>query len=192
MIRIKKVDNRELNILEKIYIIEIFKGFMVTFKHLFRNLFHPSKIITISYPEERIPIEGNAGKRTMHRIKIRADGTPKCVACMLCATICPAKCIHIEAGESDKKIEKYPEIFDIDISRCIMCGLCVEACPEDAIAMDTGVFPSGAYDRYKNIKRDGLYMTKEELFRNLIGESPSRKGAANRLANEEFDLEKNK
>ncbi|PIS47680.1 MAG: NADH-quinone oxidoreductase subunit I, partial [Elusimicrobia bacterium CG08_land_8_20_14_0_20_51_18] len=143
MIRVKKIETKELNLLELVYLPEIIKGLLVTMKHLFRNLFRPSNLPTISYPEEKIELPGNAKLRSRHRIKLRKDGSPKCVACMLCATICPAYCIHIEAGETENAVEKYPEVFDIDLSRCIMCGLCVEACPEDAIIMDTGEIPGG-------------------------------------------------
>ena len=65
----------------------------------------------------------------------------------MCATICPAQCIYIEAGEYEtgdpaseiRVIEKYPTQFVIDELRCIVCGLCVDACPKDAIRMDTGL-----------------------------------------------------
>ncbi|HSM93952.1 MAG TPA: 4Fe-4S dicluster domain-containing protein, partial [Anaeromyxobacteraceae bacterium] len=70
----------------------------------------------------------------------REDGKPRCVACYMCATVCPAQCIYIEAAEVEgDPIEKYPKKFVIDELRCIMCGFCVEACPKDAIRMDTGV-----------------------------------------------------
>ena len=176
MIEIKKVNNRPLNLLERIYVWEIFKGFLVTARHFFVNLFCPGKIITIQYPEITRPLEHAAKRRTRHRLKMRANGTPKCVACFLCATACPAFCIHIEAGEfTSSQVEKYPAVFDVDLSRCVMCGMCVEACPEDAIAMDTEVIPGGV------LKREDMYLTRSELLHNLPGE-PSVKGAANRLA----------
>jgi NADH-quinone oxidoreductase subunit I len=55
----------------------------------------------------------------------------------MCATVCPAKVIEIEAGfDLDDPVHpKYPVRFEIDYSRCVFCGLCVEACPEDAIRM---------------------------------------------------------
>ena len=74
--------------------------------------------------------------RGIHILTAREDGTPKCVACYMCATVCPAECIYIESGERpEKTIEKYPTRFDIDLLRCVYCGFCVDACPEEAIIM---------------------------------------------------------
>ncbi|MCX7698984.1 MAG: NADH-quinone oxidoreductase subunit I [Candidatus Goldbacteria bacterium] len=184
MIRTKYIKIKDLNFIEKIYIIEVLKGFVITFKHFFSNLFKMftnKKIITIRYPEEKIPVLGVAKLKSNHRIKLRHDGTPKCVACMLCSTICPAKCIYIEAEEVESIIEKAPKIFNIDLSKCVMCGLCVEACPEDAISMDKGIFEGGSYNRFLNKSLGGLFYTKKELFLNLENEKISELGASNSL-----------
>ncbi|MCX7641460.1 MAG: NADH-quinone oxidoreductase subunit I [Elusimicrobiales bacterium] len=184
MIRTKHIKIKELNIIEKIYILEIIKGYIVTFRHFISNLFKQitgKKIVTIRYPEEKIPVLGIAKIKSTHRIKLRLDGTPKCVACMLCSTICPAKCIYIEAYETDLIVEKAPKTFNIDLSRCVMCGLCVEACPEDAITMDSGSFEGGTYNRFLSKSLGGLYYTKKELFINLEHEKISNLGASNSL-----------
>jgi NADH-quinone oxidoreductase subunit I len=99
-------------------------------------------ITTIQYPEEKRPYPERF--RGVHRLTHRADGSPRCVACLCCSTACPAQCIHIEAGEyepgdSRYGYERYPKVFVIDELRCIFCGYCVEACPCDAIRMDTGI-----------------------------------------------------
>ena len=99
-------------------------------------------ITTISYPEEKRPYTDRF--RGLHRLTIRDDGSPRCVACLCCSTACPAQCIHIEAGEyaegdPRRGYERYPAKFVIDELRCIFCGFCVEACPCDAIRMDTGL-----------------------------------------------------
>ena len=74
--------------------------------------------------------------RGVHRLNKDEEGRVKCVACFMCSTACPARCIHIEAAESpwDDR-EKYPAKFDIDELRCIYCGMCEEACPVDAIEL---------------------------------------------------------
>jgi NADH-quinone oxidoreductase subunit I len=108
-------------------------GMALVFKNLVRTLFlgHAS---TIQFPEEKRPTSGRY--RGVHLLTVREDGTPKCVACYMCATVCPAECIYIEAGERpEQTIEKYPTRFEIDLLRCVYCGFCVDACPEEAIFM---------------------------------------------------------
>jgi len=130
----------------RIYLWEICRGLATTMKHLVHNLLHRREMPTISYPEEKRPI--SIRLRAQHRLLPRPDGKPRCVACFLCATACPAQCITIEAGEAtDRSIEKVPTRFDIDLLRCVFCGLCVEACPCDAIRMDTGIYDICKQDR---------------------------------------------
>jgi NADH-quinone oxidoreductase subunit I len=142
---------------EQVYIPEIMRGLSVTAKHFFKNLaIHIGRLfglrpkgrgsVTYQYPEERRPYSPRV--RSLHRLTKREDGSPRCVACMMCETICPAKCIYIVGTDHpDPNIEKHPISFDIDLGVCVFCGLCVEACPEDAIRMDTGIFEIAAFSR---------------------------------------------
>jgi NADH-quinone oxidoreductase subunit I len=154
---VKVLQRRELTLWEKLYIPQIASGMKVTTAHLLRNLFlhsahrvgllqHLRAAVTYQYPEEPRPLA--ARFRSRHRLTVREDGTPRCVGCMLCETVCPAHCITIVPGEHpDPNVEKYPIRFDIDLGVCVYCGYCVEVCPEDAIRMDTGIVDVAAYSR---------------------------------------------
>jgi NADH-quinone oxidoreductase subunit I len=129
-----------LTLWERAYLPEIVRGLAITSGVFLRNMGRwmtgRKGALTTYYPEETradySPI--NRGK---HVLTQRPDGRPQCIACNMCATVCPAKVIEIEAGfdPDDVAHPKYPVRFEIDYSRCIFCGLCVEACPEDAIRM---------------------------------------------------------
>ncbi len=108
-------------------------GFWLVFRNFF-STFVLRRAATIEYPEKRRSVSNRY--RGVHILTQREDGTPKCVACYMCATICPAECIFIEAAERpEPTIEKYPTRFEIDLLRCVYCGFCVDACPEEAIVM---------------------------------------------------------
>jgi NADH-quinone oxidoreductase subunit I len=92
------------------------------------------KAETLQWPEE--PATYGDRFKGKHFLTRRDDGQVRCTACFLCATACPAQCIHIEAGQHPgNEIEKFPIRFEIDILRCVFCGFCEEACPVDAIRL---------------------------------------------------------
>ncbi len=140
--------NKRMNIRESWYFLEVIRGLGITIGHLIRNILHTSEMPTVQYPEEKR--EYSDRFRGRHRLMQREDGSPRCVACQMCSTACPADCIHIEAAEHpDPTIEKFPAVFDIDLLRCVYCGLCEEACPCDAIRLDTGIYEIAADSREK-------------------------------------------
>ncbi len=151
------------------YFWEIIRGGLITCRHFCLNMvFHLLRAVgikterrgavTIQYPEERKEIASR--HRSLHRLLKREDGRPRCVSCLLCATVCPSECIEVEAAEDpDPEIQKFPARFVIDLSRCCFCGFCVEACPEDAIRMDTGRIELAGY------RRQDLIYDLEKLLR---------------------------
>ena len=130
---------------KRLYLPAVAVGLGVTIRNMVKNLLRPSRMPVIEYPDERRDYGHRF--RGRHYLKKRPDGSPRCTACMMCATACPAHCIYIIGGEHpDPAIEKYPVRFEIDGLRCIMCGYCVDACPEDAIAM-TKEYEWASYNR---------------------------------------------
>ena len=174
---VKVLKKSKRSVAEQSYVPEIAKGLGKTIARFFKNTAAAAtggkgEIATVMYPEEKRDYP--ARFRGIHRLTQRADGSPRCVACLCCSTACPAQCIHIEPGEYEEGdprhgYERFPEVFVIDELRCIFCGYCVEACPCDAIRMDTGAHmpPSTARDHFLYDKetllslpgRDGTFLT---------------------------------
>jgi NADH-quinone oxidoreductase subunit I len=166
----------DLTFSERIYIPEIIAGLFITGGRFWRNLFlhvahqlgfakETAAAATLQYPDafQRYGAE----YRGSHRLTLKDDGSVRCTSCFLCATACPARCIHIEAGEHpDSNVEKYPVRYEIDTLRCIYCGFCVEACPCDAIRMDTAVHPKiYGYRREDFIEDKQLLMERSKIIR---------------------------
>jgi len=164
---VKTVHRRPLTFWEKTFITEIARGLKITSSIFFRNLWRHTLHLfglakdklaaaTFQYPEQPRPLP--ARYRTRHRLMKLKDGTERCVACMMCETVCPAYCIEIVAEERfDGYTEKRPKSFVVDLGKCIYCGACVEVCPCDAIRMDTKILDVSADTR------QGMIYDKDDL-----------------------------
>ncbi len=137
--KIKVVSRPDLRFGERIYLGTVVKGLYLTIRHFFGVLLdlfrwkRKKTAITMQYPEERWDFKDNF--RGAPALVLDPDGREKCVACQMCEFVCPPKAITIVGREFEdpNKVEKFPEVFEIDMLRCIYCGFCEEACPEEAI-----------------------------------------------------------
>lgn len=131
----------------------IARGLATTLKHVLR---HPT---TVQYPFERPPVFPRF--RGRHKLMRYEDGLERCIGCSLCAAVCPAQAIHVEAAENtdeDRRSpgERYAAVYEINMIRCIFCGYCEEVCPTEAIVLGHD-FELADYER-----PDFVY-TKERL-----------------------------
>ena len=140
----QQVDRKPMTAIEKLYLWSIFKGMLITLRHIFK------KKATISYPEQTrtfAPVF-----RGLHVLNRDEEGRERCTACGLCAVACPAEAITMEAAERQPgeehlyREEKYAAKYEINMLRCIFCGLCEEACPKDAIYLSE-TFAKSDYNR---------------------------------------------
>ncbi|MCC6314496.1 MAG: NADH-quinone oxidoreductase subunit I [Thermomicrobiales bacterium] len=124
------------------------KGFAVTLKRFV------TPKITIQYPDE----QRKMAPRFRGLPSLRTDpatGEPLCVACGLCARICPTSCLEMHVVPSQEGDRELGE-FILRAGRCMFCGLCSQVCPVDAITMSEEF-------ELASLSRDGLIYTKVEL-----------------------------
>ena len=130
---IQTKDVRRLGFWEKLYLPEIARGLGLTLKQMFQPKF------TRMYPEERFePVASYRGRPVL----VQEESGERCVACGLCSRVCPAIAIEVQAAETTREKERYPELFEINMLRCIFCGLCEEACPKEAVFLTDRIVPT--------------------------------------------------
>jgi NADH-quinone oxidoreductase subunit I len=144
------VEEPEIGFWEATFLPAIAQGVRTTLKHVIKR-----EPVTQQFPEVRPELPLNY--RGIHRLNRDDQGRVKCVACMLCATACPARCISIDAAAAPwPDRDKFPETFVIDELKCIYCGMCEEACPVDAIEL------TSIYD-VTGLSREQMLYDREKL-----------------------------
>ncbi|MBM4418213.1 MAG: NADH-quinone oxidoreductase subunit NuoI [Chloroflexi bacterium] len=119
------------------------RGLGTTFRHIFRPT------VTYQYPEKRRPVHPRF--RGRHKLMRYENGLERCIGCSLCAGVCPARAIYVEAAENtdEHRIspgERYARRYEINMIRCIFCGYCEEVCPTEAIVLGND-YELADYDR---------------------------------------------
>ncbi|OGP73894.1 MAG: hypothetical protein A2Y80_10115 [Deltaproteobacteria bacterium RBG_13_58_19] len=117
--------------------INYFKEILVGFWSLLAGMsvtirYFTRPIVTVQYPREKI------------RMTPRYRGYPRfildpetrthlCIACEMCARICPSQLISLEGVKMPGAKQKIPYKYVHEHYYCSLCGLCVEVCPTSAL-----------------------------------------------------------
>jgi NADH-quinone oxidoreductase subunit I len=171
----------------------ILKGLAETAKNFAGSYVSKDRLITVQYPEQRIPTF-EAARVFPFLVYDGSDWEAgmRCVACQICEKECPPKCIYIDKSKDKKpdyvgKPQAYPARFDIDISVCMSCQICVEVCPFEAIKMDTQ-FELATADRFAGLLLDRHQLAKSNDYYHSIHPTEAAEVDA-RLAEEKAKVE---
>ena len=151
----------KLTFAERLYVPAVLAGLKITIGHFLKVLTGKTKV-TMQYPEERWDTHLPEHYRGAPTLVKDEHGKERCVACQLCEFICPPRAITTKPGEIPegdrwRKVEKFPQEFEIDMIRCIYCGLCEEVCPEQAIFLRKDYAITG-------LSRAEMVHKKEQLY----------------------------
>jgi NADH-quinone oxidoreductase subunit I len=89
-------------------------------------------VVTVQYPRKKIQM--SPAYRGYPQLIIDPEtNTHRCIACEMCARMCPSQLITVEGakfpGEKQKRATKYVH----EHQYCSFCGLCTEVCPTTAL-----------------------------------------------------------
>jgi len=97
----------------------LIKGLEITIKKFF------NKKVTQKYPEVKPLLPA----RSRGSFDFNAG---KCIACNLCANVCPNRVIKLEFHSNEQR-KRVLDNYRMNLGYCMFCGLCIEACPTDAL-----------------------------------------------------------
>jgi len=143
----------------------ILKGMAITgWDNFVGSYFSKERLTTVQYPEEKDALPENYRNFPflVYDGNEPLDGL-RCTACKICEKECPPQCIYIIPMRDEKgKVQKKPQVFDIDISVCMGCQICVEVCPFESIKMDQ-VYTYSRQERFDNylLHREDLAKSNE-------------------------------
>jgi NADH-quinone oxidoreductase subunit I len=167
-----------IDVVKKAAFVDILRGMSVT------GTYFVVDKVTVEYPKEKLQTYPRF--RGIHALLTDPDtGDAKCVACMLCPTICPSQCIHVE-GEETPDGRSHAKSFDLDLARCIFCGLCEEVCPVAAIVM-TRFYEGSTYDKRDFLlDKDALVANQKYAHKEVFVQAADAQPQARPMAAEPF------
>jgi formate hydrogenlyase subunit 6/NADH:ubiquinone oxidoreductase subunit I len=89
-------------------------------------------IVTVQYPRQKIQMSPSYRGYPQFVIDPETK-THKCIACEMCARICPSQLITVEGVKLIGAKQKVPIVYVHEHQYCSLCGLCVEVCPTSAL-----------------------------------------------------------
>ena len=160
--------SERLGLLERLWLPGFLLGLWIAVRRFFRG--HGKASGDEGPPRPVRAYERPATVRGMPALVADA-GQPRCVGCGLCAEICPAQCIRVEADAPDGNPTMIRR-FEIDMGRCFHCGLCEEVCPADALVMSPLVEIAASDPRDLIFDLEALLVPAALLERPLGEDSP--------------------
>ncbi len=89
-------------------------------------------VVTVQYPRQKI--EMSPAYRGHPQLLLDPETrTHRCIACEMCARICPSQLITVAGTKLPGAKQKVPYTYVHEHYYCSLCGLCVEVCPTTAL-----------------------------------------------------------